>query len=185
MAVMLLTGLFGCASKKAPFVDVTQRERQRPTQAAAATGPTVVAAKTKPVAIVTPAAVAMSPTTEPAKGGIVIHVGKGGVVTREWSQSVAYRPSGNFRSGPTYWPSQNSAFTRSEYHDIVVEPGEFLFNILILPYRLIETPPWASIEWSAVGKPYNDDIDPAGQRYLEDQKPGKAAVEQTQSVRVK
>lgn len=190
LAAISLVTVAGCASKKAPFADVTQRERQKPTQTAAVStapvAPVEKIEKTKPVVVVAAPPVEVAPaSTEYIQGSIALKVSKNGVVTRDWPQAVAYRTNGNMWSGPTYWPSQNSAFARSEYLDVVMEPGEFLFNILASPFRMIETPPWASIEWSAIGKPHNDEIDTTGLRYLEDKQPAKPAVEQTQSLRVK
>jgi uncharacterized protein YceK len=76
---------------------------------------------------------------------IVVRVADRGVLRRSWSLAVSPRPSGDVLAGPTYWPSVDEAFHRPNSTNIWLEPGEFLWNTLLLPYRVIDTPPWSKI----------------------------------------
>ena len=92
--------------------------------------------------------------TEPAAiplTRIVIRVADRGVIHRSWPLAVCPRPSGEVLAGPTYWPSEDRAFYRRDTTNLWLEPGEFLWNILLLPYRVIDTPPWAKIVYSPAG----------------------------------
>ncbi len=82
---------------------------------------------------------------------IVVRVAEGGVIRRFWALSTCPRPSGEVLAGPTYWPSEDQAFRRPNWVNVWLEPGEFLWNTALLPYRVIETPPWAKIVYSPAG----------------------------------
>jgi hypothetical protein len=93
-------------------------------------------------------------TTEPAnipRTRIVVRVADRGVLRRNWVLVANLRPSGDVLAGPTYWPSVDRAFDRPNSTNIWLEPGEFLWNTLLLPYRMIDTPPWSKIVYSPAG----------------------------------
>jgi len=82
---------------------------------------------------------------------IVVRVAEGGVIRRNWALAVCPRPSGDVLAGPTYWPTIDDAFHRSNSTNVWLEPGEFLWNTLLLPYRLIDEPPWSKVVYSPAG----------------------------------
>ena len=82
---------------------------------------------------------------------IVVRVAERGVMRRAWALAVCPRPSGDVLAGPTYWPSEDRAFHRSNSTNIWLEPGEFLWNTLLLPYRMIDVPPWSKVVYSPAG----------------------------------
>jgi hypothetical protein len=90
------------------------------------------------------------PTAFP-RSRIVIRVAVAGVIRRNWALSVCPRPSGDVLAGPTYWPTVDDAFRRPNSTNIWLEPGEFLWNILLLPYRVVDTPPWSKVVYSPAG----------------------------------
>jgi hypothetical protein len=95
------------------------------------------------------------PTTRPANGTasamgngaeIPLEVDEVGLV-RQWPVWVGERPSGNVVAGPTYWPTISREPRRTELSQAFVEPVEFLWNTLLLPYRAIRTPPGTRITY--------------------------------------
>lgn len=62
-------------------------------------------------------------------------------LVREWPLWIVERPSGNVVAGPTYWPTDYREPRRAELTQAFVEPVEFLWNTLLIPYRMVRTPP--------------------------------------------
>jgi hypothetical protein len=54
-------------------------------------------------------------------------------------------------AGPTYWPTVDRAFRRPNSTNIYLEPAEFVWNSILLPYRMVETPPWSKVVYSPAG----------------------------------
>ena len=111
-------------------------------------------------------------TTEPAadipRTRIVVRVADHGVLRRNWALATCLRPSGDVLAGPTYWPSVDRAFNRPNYINVWLEPGEFLWNTLLLPYRAVETPPWAAVVYSPAGGVFGwRNVEQAGVLYRE------------------
>jgi hypothetical protein len=90
------------------------------------------------------------PTAYP-RTRIVVRVGEHGIIRRVWALAVNPRPSGDVLAGPYYWESEDRAFHRPNSTNIWLEPGEFVWNTLLLPYRLIDTPPWSKVVYSPAG----------------------------------
>jgi len=63
-------------------------------------------------------------------------------------------PSGDVLAGPTYWPTVDDAFHRPNSTNIWLEPGEFIWNTALLPYRVIDAPPWSKVIYSPAGGTY-------------------------------
>jgi hypothetical protein len=82
---------------------------------------------------------------------IVVRVGEHGVIRRIWVLSASPRPSGDVLGGPYYWPSEDRAFNRPNSTNVWLEPGEFVWNTLLLPYRMFDTPPWSKVVYSPAG----------------------------------
>jgi len=191
-ALILVLTVAGCASRQRSFSDITERERHQPTQAMASAQPVAEKESVRPVPSTntiprTPvAATTARPIITPStRNSIAMNLGPGSVVTREWSQSVCYRVSGDVVSGSTYWPSIDSALKRNEFLNLVMEPGEFIFNLCVMPIRMVITPPWAQIDYSAVGPPNAEFIETSGLRYLEPVNAKKRPEGDAQSVRFK
>jgi hypothetical protein len=90
------------------------------------------------------------PTSFP-RTRIITRVADRGITRRAWSLAVCSRPSGDVLAGPYYWPSIDRAVHRPNSTNVWLEPGEFLWNILLLPYRAVDTPPWQKIAYSPDG----------------------------------
>ena len=82
---------------------------------------------------------------------IVLRVGEKGLVRRQWPLETSYRPSGDVLAGPTYWPTVDKAVQRPNSTNVWLEPLEFLYNLALLPYRAVDTPPWSKIVYSPSG----------------------------------
>ena len=82
---------------------------------------------------------------------IVLRVAEAGVIRRNWALSVTPRPSGDVLAGPTYWPTEDDAFHRPNWVNLWLEPLEFVMNTALLPYRVVDTPPWSKIVYSPAG----------------------------------
>lgn len=82
---------------------------------------------------------------------IVVRVADHGIIRRQYALAVCPRPSGDVLAGPYYWESEDRAFTRPNWVNLWLEPGEFVWNSLLLPYRMVETPPWAKVVYSPAG----------------------------------
>ncbi len=93
------------------------------------------------------------PTAFP-RSRIIIRVADAGVIRRNWALSVCPRPSGDVLAGPTYWPTVDDAFHRPNSTNIWLEPGEFIWNLALLPYRVIDAPPWSKVIYSPAGGTY-------------------------------
>jgi hypothetical protein len=100
---------------------------------------------------------------------IQLIVGERGLVQRPWPAVAFSRPSGDVMAGPTYWPSVDDAFERSNGLNLVMEPVEFLLNTVLLPVRAVITPPWTAMIYSPVG--------PVGGSVLESVQPWLATPE--------
>lgn len=99
---------------------------------------------------------------------VVIRVAETGVLRRNWVLSVCPRPSGDVLAGPTYWPTEDDAFQRPNWVNLWLEPGEFVWNTLLLPYRVVDTPPWSKIVYSpAGGQPGWRNVEQSGVIYKE------------------
>lgn len=81
------------------------------------------------------------------------------VARRDWPASICYRPSGDVIAGPTYWPRTENYRPRGEYINLFMDPGEFLFNSIFIPVRLVLTPPWVEVNHSAVGPAGKEHVD--------------------------
>jgi len=90
------------------------------------------------------------PTAYP-RTRIVMRVADTGVIRRNWGLAVCPRPNGDVLAGPTYWPTVDDAFHRPNSTNVWLEPGEFFWNILLLPYRVVDTPPWSKVVYSPAG----------------------------------
>ena len=82
---------------------------------------------------------------------IVLRISDRGVARRAWPLAVTPRPSGNVLAGPTYWPTVDKAVHRSNKTNIWLEPLEFMYNVALLPYRVIDEPPWSKVIYSPSG----------------------------------
>jgi len=97
---------------------------------------------------------AIVPTTRPttattslgAGSEIPLAIDEVGLV-RQWPVWIAERPSGNIVARPTYWNTDYSERPESETKEAFVEPVRFLYNTLLLPYRMIRTPPWTKVTY--------------------------------------
>jgi hypothetical protein len=92
-------------------------------------------------------------TTRPVNGTgigagaeIPVEIDEVGLV-RQWPVWFTERPSGNIVARPTYWPTDFRQRTQNETRQAFVEPVEFLYNALLLPYRMIRTPPWTKVTY--------------------------------------
>ena len=90
------------------------------------------------------------PTSSPPTR-IVVRVSDRGVTRRSWPLTVNPRPSGDVLAGPTYWPTTDKAVHRPNSTNVWLEPLEFLYNVALLPYRVIDTPPWSKVIYSPSG----------------------------------
>jgi hypothetical protein len=160
--------LTGCTrSKDRPFADVTDPDRSRPVlsesdaQAVAmAEGERVITTGTQPASRPRVSVEQQTeggprsttlPADEPATSTIQVVIEEPAVLVRQWPQAVAYRPSGDTLAFPTYWPTLENAFRRSEYDNLYMEPLEFLWNTVALPVRAVITPPNTRTVYSPVG----------------------------------
>ena len=82
---------------------------------------------------------------------IILRVADRGITRRAWTLAVTPRPSGDVLAGPTYWPTIDKAVRRPNTTNAWLEPLEFLYNIALLPYRVVETPPWSKVIYSPSG----------------------------------
>ena len=92
--------------------------------------------------------------TQPAafpRTRIVVRVADHGIIRRQYALSTCPRPSGDVLAGPYYWESEDRAFNRPNWVNMWLEPGEFVWNSLLLPYRMVDTPPWAKVVYSPAG----------------------------------
>ena len=96
---------------------------------------------------------AIVPTTRPVSGNTVatgpqipIEIDEVGLV-RQWPLWIGERPSGNVIAGPHYWPTITREPRRTELNQGFIEPVEFLWNTLLLPYRMVRTPPWTAVTY--------------------------------------
>jgi hypothetical protein len=170
LSLILLTGLIcvtGCASRRGTFADLVTPDQGSSTVAtpAVATVPAAPAAEppaSAPQAIATPVAepsgVVVIPTTRPAYGALRLEVDAQGNLTRGFAPSVFERPSGNTIAGPMYWPMGERSVVRPDWQNLLLEPVEYVVDVVLMPFRAIRTPPWRSIEYDAVPA---DDTTPA------------------------
>ena len=146
-AILSLALLTGCAHHRAApamaeSVEIEPNELPEPIQpgerVVTSTGPTTGRyADTQPTAY---------PRTR-----IIVRVGDHGIIRRQYALSTCPRPSGDVLAGPYYWESEDRAFHRPNWVNVWLEPGEFVWNTLLLPYRLVETPPWSKVVYSPAG----------------------------------
>jgi hypothetical protein len=68
-------------------------------------------------------------------------------LVRQWPLWITERPSGNVVARPTYWPTDFRERTQNETRQAFVEPLEFLYNTLLLPYRIVRAPPWTKVTY--------------------------------------
>lgn len=100
---------------------------------------------------------AIVPTTRPstattglgAGAEIPLAIDEVGLV-RQWPVWTAERPSGNIVARPTYWDTDYRERPESETREAFVEPVRFLYNTLLLPYRMIRTAPWTKVTYDPV-----------------------------------
>ena len=65
---------------------------------------------------------------------------------RDWDQVTATYRSGGTLAGPTGYLFHSKA-GQPQWHYAVTEMPLFFVNTLLLPVALINTPPWAPVEW--------------------------------------
>jgi hypothetical protein len=156
--------LAGCASgRRGTFSDVPARDQDRPTdaapttqpvpQAAIASAPSEPAPPAQPPAVEAPAAVvapAPAPNTRPEYSQFIVQVDEHGNLTRGFAPSVSERPNGVVVAGPLYWPMSDQSIKRNDLENLLIEPPQFVLDVLLMPFRAILTPPWKSAEYDPV-----------------------------------
>ena len=174
---LVFVGAIGCAHRKqGQFADVTDRNRGQATTSPPVVvdepqpppAPRQITTTTPTHSDISATQTAMTPSaglstapssasaTAPAgaavSGGhqIIYDIGEHGLLLRRFEQSATVRVSGDVRAGPTYWLSVDRAVQRPDIYNLVMEPGEFLLNTLLLPVRAVLVPPWTPVIYRPV-----------------------------------
>lgn len=94
----------------------------------------------------------VAPTVTGPLRPIQLQVTPDGQLLRPWPESVAYRPSGDTLAGPTYWPTGDRAYRRDGLTNLYMEPLEFLWNGIAMPFRAVQRPPLTPVIYSPINR---------------------------------
>jgi hypothetical protein len=174
VAMLLMAG---CQGKGKPFADVVEGNQKQSLHTAAPTdeaspvaqapaAPTPAAEPAPEARTAVPAVAAPLPATAAA---VPLIVGERGLLRRPWPISVAYRPSGDVFTGPTYYQQTNEQVPdRPEWLQAAIETPMFLVHTVLSPVGMVKTPPWThELSNSDPGGWRWQPLDPAEHLYAE------------------
>lgn len=165
----------GCQSKDRPFADVAGQakgqelhataEQAEPAAPATAPAPAEAAAVAQPAPVVQPTV--ERPVSVAAIRDTAAAVYDNGEMRRPWPISVAARPSGDVAVLPTYYQQIDEKATRPDWQAAPLDLGQFMLNTLLLPVRMVQTPPWRESVYSPAAHWDWQPLDPQDHLYVD------------------